>query len=83
MMIPKCKFCGSKDTLIKGQAHGPVEMFYDAAGFYIEDSWDRVYVVRSDVVRCADCLKIRRDLICHKNMVELRGDMRPAVAQGE
>lgn len=62
MKIPKCKHCGSRATLIKAQARGPIELFYDDAGIYQEAYYDELFFNPSTTVRCSDCLKIRRDL---------------------
>lgn len=59
---PHCKL-ENQGFVVKGQMVGPTESFYDENGDYSELNMDKAYwKYNSEVVRCANCLKIRRDV---------------------
>lgn len=63
-MIPPCPNCGSRFTYVNVQARGPGQFQHDEQGQLLEVGYDKLYFVPSKVVRCSDCGKIRRDLVC-------------------
>lgn len=60
--IGPCKHCGNIYTYVNAQARGAVQVHYDEVGRESETAYDKLYFRRSQVVRCEDCHKIRRDL---------------------
>lgn len=61
-ILPPCPSCGCETFCIHGQARGPVEYYYDKFGKHTETLFDRVWGNLSEIVRCDDCGKSRRDL---------------------
>ena len=71
-----CPHCKQHDQgfVIKGQMIGSVEKFYDGSGNYEELNLDRAYwKTESKTVRCANCNKIRRDVMFDgKKVVDIK-----------
>lgn len=61
-MIPPCPNCGARETIIKAYALGVAEKRFDVTGEHMEDVILDVRLKHRDVVRCAKCSQIRRDL---------------------
>ena len=64
MAITPCKHCGARDTVRNGYASGSVVEFFNISGGFEEASTDMVNWKMSNVIRCAECNKIRRELVC-------------------
>jgi hypothetical protein len=60
-----CPHCGGirEGFVVKGFMSGPAQSYYDENGDYSELNMDKTYWTHeSEVVRCANCGKIRHDV---------------------
>jgi hypothetical protein len=64
-MIPICPLCKkTSETIVSGVAQGVISRVFSDDGQSIYDNYDKLFFKMSQVVRCAACGKIRRNLIC-------------------
>jgi uncharacterized Zn finger protein len=70
-MIRPCPQCGCETTVVKAQARGPVEFYYNAHGREDDILDYKLWFDRSKIVRCAGCGELRRDLevVCYERMI--------------
>ena len=69
--LPPCPHCGDTENGVyaKAQLHGSAEVYYDENGEYSETSTDLMYYTGGDVLHCAKCYKIRRDVLVVDNQI--------------
>jgi len=59
-----CPHCGKEDDVyLNLRAFGWAQEYYGQDGWYNEMTIDQVQYANSDVVRCASCTAVRRDLV--------------------
>ena len=65
MPFPPCPRCGATCGVhVRAQCHGPATVYFDQEGKELAVETGCLWTDRSQVVRCDDCGKIRRDLRC-------------------
>lgn len=72
-MIPPCSHCGATITYSNAQARGTAELHFDETGEQLEMFTDRQWFKISSTIRCAECGKIRRDLVHDGTRVKVKG----------
>ena len=64
-MLGECPHChGDNGVYVKAKAYGRAECYYDEFGNSQDINTDYLGFIRSKVVRCDKCNRIRKDLVC-------------------
>lgn len=67
-----CPHCNGQRFYVRATARGAVGISYDRHGNELSIAQDRLWFKRSTTVRCEDCMKIRKDLICWDGSIQDR-----------
>ena len=69
-ICPKCKK-ENQGFIIYGRIGGRIPQFYNSIGIYAETDLDKMYwTTNSNAVRCANCGKIRKDVLRNNNIIQ-------------
>lgn len=71
-MIPPCPNCEARITYSNAQARGTAEFHYSETGELLELFTEKQWFQASSTIRCAECGKIRHDLVRDGTKVVVR-----------